>query len=181
MWWVIVIALITLLPVVYLAGRRSERATMKDWELVLTPRGQRALQTMHQETRAELALVDLTYDQAKGAADDNDPEQMIRLLDLGCRLIESYCPTMLRSLAAMSVLSRMVSAMAPVRPLRPRDFKLRQLTNLAYMNSFFHHFLVTTGERFRLRLHILSRGFLALMRVVTRATGDARNMPERQP
>jgi hypothetical protein len=178
MWWVIVIALVTLLPVVYLAGRRSERATMKDWELVLTPRGQRALQTMSQETRAELALVDLTYEQAKGAAAEGDEEQSLRLLDLGCRLIEGYCPTMLRSLAAMSVLSRMVSAMAPVRPLRPSGFKLRQLGNLAYMNAFFHHFLVTTGERFRLRLYILGRGFMAVMRVVTRATAGAKEMPE---
>jgi hypothetical protein len=181
MWWVIVIVLVTLLPVVYLAGRRSERATMKDWELVLTPRGQRALQTMSQETHAELALVDLTYEQAQDAAADGDIEQTLRLLDLGCRLIEGYCPTMLRSLAAMSVLSRMVAAMAPVRPLRPRAFKLRQIANLAYLNSFFHHFLVTTGERFRLRLYILARGFVAVMRVVTRATGDARDRPDASP
>ena len=181
MWWLLVIALITLLPVVYLAGRRSERATMKDWELVLTPRGQRTLQTMAQETHAELALVDLTYEQARGAAAEGDAEQTLRLLDLGCRLIEGYCPTMLRSLAAMSVLSRMVAAMAPVRPLRPRNFKIKQIANLAYLNAFFHHFLVTTGERFRLRLYILGRGFLAVMRVVTRATGQARSAPEVSP
>ncbi|HEX6738416.1 MAG TPA: hypothetical protein VF310_09100, partial [Vicinamibacteria bacterium] len=81
MWWLLVIALITLLPVVYLAGRRSERATMKDWELVLTPRGQRTLQTMAQETHAELALVDLTYEQARGAAAEGDAEQTLRLLE----------------------------------------------------------------------------------------------------
>jgi hypothetical protein len=181
MWWLIVIALVTLLPVVYLAGRRSERATMKDWELVLTPRGQQALQSLTQETRAELALVDITYDQARGAAADGNLQQSLRLLDLGCRLVENYCPTMIRSLAAMSVLSRMVAAMAPVKPLRPRAFKLRQLANLAYMNAFLHHFLVGTTERFRLRLYILGRGFLTLMRVVTRATAGVKATPEASP
>jgi hypothetical protein len=181
MWWLIVIALVTLLPVVYLAGRRSERATMKDWELVLTPRGKQALQSLTQETRAELALMDITYEQARGAFSDGNLQQSLRLLDLGCRLVESYCPTMIRSLAAMSVLSRMVAAMAPVKPLRPRAFKLRQLGNLAYMNAFLHHFLVSTSERFRLRLYILGRGFLTLMRVVTRATVGLQAAPEASP
>jgi hypothetical protein len=100
-----------------------------------------------------------------GARDD-----ALRLLSTGSYLIEQYCPSMLRSLAAMAVLSRMVAAIAPVRPLLPKDFHLAQLVQLAYLNQFLHHFLVSTGERFRLRAAILSRGFRVILAVVRRAT-----------
>jgi hypothetical protein len=53
----------------------------------------------------------------------------------------------------------MVSAMAPVQPLRPPDFKLPQLASLAYLHRFLHHFLVSTAERFRLRVYVLGRSF----------------------
>jgi hypothetical protein len=65
----------------------------------------------------------------------------------------------MRLLAAMASFSRMVSAMAPVTPLRPRDFKLAQIVSLAYLNGLLHQFLVSTAERYRLRLYILGRSF----------------------
>jgi len=66
---------------------------------------------------------------------------------------------MMRLLAAMATFSRMVSAIAPVEPLRPRDFRMSQLASLAYLHSFLHHFLVSTSERFRLRVYVLGRSF----------------------
>jgi hypothetical protein len=49
--------------------------------------------------------------------------------------------------------------MAPVSPLRPAGFRLAQLASLAYLNQFLHQFIVSTGERFRLRVYVLGRGF----------------------
>ena len=66
---------------------------------------------------------------------------------------------MLQLLAAMANFSRMVSAMAPVSPLRPKDFRLTQIVSLAYLNQVLHQFLVSTSERYRLRLYILGRSF----------------------
>ena len=40
---------------------------------------------------------------------------------------------MLKLLSAVASFSRMVSAMAPVTRLRPRDFKLTPLVSLAYL------------------------------------------------
>jgi hypothetical protein len=180
-WWAIGSAGGLILILLFVDGRRREQTVLRNWELALTPRGERALQTLRNDTGANLALVDLTYDRALDAAAAGDVAQALRLLDAGCRLIEGYCPTMLRSLAAMSVLSRMVAAMAPVRPLRPASFQLRQLTSLAYVNAFVHHFLVTTAERFRLRLFIIGRGFLTIVRVVTSSTAASRTRPEVKP
>ena len=182
MWWLAISgAGVLILILLFFDGRRREQTVLRNWELALTPRGERALQTLRDDTGANLALVDMTYDRALDAAAAGDLDQALRMLDAGCRLIEGYCPNMLRSLAAMSVLSRMVAAVAPVRPLRPRAFKLRQLTSLAYLNGFVHHFLVTTAERFRLRLFIIGRGFMTIVRVVTQSTAASRNHPDVKP
>lgn len=109
--------------------------------------------------QAELALADLAFDQALEVRQLGSVEEAMRLLDVGYRVIERFSPNMLRLLAAMTVYSRMVSAMAPVPPLRPRDFRLSQIASLAYLNRILHQFLVSTAERFRLRLYILGRAF----------------------
>lgn len=174
--WILLAAAVLVLPLLLLlVGRRSEDRTMKDWEMVLTHQATATLEERRSHVRAELDLLDWTYNRAQEARDENRPEQALELLNLGCRLIETYCPSMVKSLAAMSVLSRMVSAMAPVKPLRPAGFRLRELVQLARMNQFLHHFLVTAGERFRLRTMILARGFAMVLRILTRSTAELRD------
>src|SRR5712691_9815238 len=134
MWpfWSLALLGVVFVPLLLvLDGRRRERAVERDWEIVLTPKGQVELERARTRVSAQLELVDLTYAQARVAKDLGSDEEALRLLDVGCDLIERYCPTMLRAIAAMSVLSRMVAAMAPPRPLRPASFELRELAQLA--------------------------------------------------
>jgi hypothetical protein len=92
------------------------------------------------------------------------------LLQIGHQVIERFSPSMMRLLAITLAFSRMVSAMAPIEPLKPRDFKLRQLASLAYLNRVLHQFLVSTGERFRLRVYILGQGFGLAARYLVKTT-----------
>src|SRR5262245_15999916 len=131
LWFVIAGSILLCLALLYLDGRRRERAVLRDWELVLTPKGERTYRWMEARVHSDLLLANLTYTRAFSARDVGSIDEAHRLLDVGCKLIEQFAPTMLRSLAAMAVLSRMVAAMAPVRPLKPRKFRLRQLANLA--------------------------------------------------
>ena len=170
MLWGVVLCLAMLCVVLFVDGRRREQAVLRDWELALSPRAQEALAAAKEQICSELAIIDLMYEGAEGHRVEGRIADAIRLLDQGCKLIEAYCPTMLRSLAALSVLSRMAAAMMPPHPLRPADFRLPQLEGLALLNRFVHQFLVTTGERFRIRLYFLARGFRTLVSVVTRAT-----------
>jgi hypothetical protein len=171
MWWWILSASLALCGLLlFVDGRRREQTIMRDWAMVLTPRGKQEIQDMRTQVGAELDLVDLTYEKAREAQVLGRNEEALRLLECGCRLIEAYCPTMLRALAAWSVLSRMVAAMAPVKPLRPAGFRLPELVQLARLDLFVHHLVVTTGERFRLRLYILARGFETLTRVIVGTT-----------
>src|SRR6185295_6520735 len=71
----------------------------------------------------------------------------------------------------------MVAAMAPIEPLRPAGFRLPELVQLARLDQFVHHLVVTTGERFRLRLYILAKGFETLARVIVGGTRRLKEQP----
>ena len=55
-------------------------------------------------------------------------------------------------------------------PLRPKDFRLTELASLAYLNGLIHQFLVSTSERFRLRIYILGQSFGLATRSLLRST-----------
>ncbi len=168
--WLIGLSALSVLIVLFLFGRRNERAVRRDWELLLTPKGERVLKTIEGRVQSHLDLADLTYDEAFSVRELGSLEEARHLLDVGFRVIEQFSPSMLRLLAAMATFSRMVSAMAPVAPLRPAGFRLAQLASLAYLNQFLHQFLVSTGERFRLRLYVLGRGFGLATRYLLQST-----------
>lgn len=170
MWWMLGLSALSVLIVLFLFGRRNERAVRRDWELLLTPKGERVLKTIEGRVQSHLDLADLTYDEAFSVRELGSLDEAKHLLDVGFRVIEQFSPSMLRLLAAMATFSRMVSAMAPVTPLRPAGFRLAQLASLAYLHQFLHQFLVSTGERFRLRLYVLGRGFGLATRYLLQST-----------
>jgi len=149
----------SVLVVLYLLGRRDERLVRRDWELLLTPRGEKIYRSIQGRVQSEMALADVTYEEAFTVRELGSVEEAKHLLDVGYQVIEKFSPSMLKLLAAMATFSRMVSAMAPISPLRPQAFRLAQIASLGYLNQFLHRFLVTTAERFRLRVYILGRSF----------------------
>jgi hypothetical protein len=170
MWWMMGLSALCVLIVLFLFGRRNERAVRRDWELLLTPKGERLFKTIEGRVQSHMDLADLTYDEAFMVRELGSLEEARHLLDVGFRVIEQFSPSMLRLLSAMATFSRMVSAMAPVTPLRPAGFRLAQLASLAYLNQFLHQFLVSTSERFRLRVYVLGRGFGLATRYLLQST-----------
>jgi hypothetical protein len=159
MWWMIAVSVVGCLVILYLLARRNERAVRRDWELLLTPKGEQLYRSIESRVSSEMELANITYDEAFTVRGLGSVEEAKHLLDVGYKVIEKFSPSMLRLLAAMSTFSRMVSAMAPVPPLRPQGFRLAQIASLAYLNQVLHNFLVTTAERYRLRVYILGRSF----------------------
>src|SRR6266571_336400 len=147
------------LPLLYVLGRRDERKVHRDWELLLTDKGKELYRTIENRVSADMQLANITYDEAFSVRELGSVEEAKHLLDVGYKVIEKFSPSMLKLLAAMSTFSRMVSAMAPIKPLRPQGFRLAQIASLAYLNQFLHNFIVTTAERYRLRVYILGRSF----------------------
>lgn len=159
MWWFIGLTVLGGAAILFLFGLRNERAVERDWELLLTPRGEKLYHSIRKRVSSEMALADMTYAEAFAVRELGSVDEAKHLLDVGYRVIEQFSPNMLKLLAAMATFSRMVSAMAPVTPLRPKDFRLAQIVSLAYLNSVLHQFLVSTSERYRLRLYIVGRSF----------------------
>jgi hypothetical protein len=159
MWWFIGLTILGGAAILFLFGLRNERAVERDWELLLTPRGEKLYHNIRSRVSSEMALADMTYAEAFAVRELGSVDEAKHLLDVGYRVIAQFSPNMLKLLAAMATFSRMVSAMAPVTPLRARDFELPQIVSLAYLNSVLHQFLVSTSERYRLRLYILGRSF----------------------
>jgi hypothetical protein len=174
MSWTSVIVLVApvaiLLFVLFHFGRRNEQAVRRDWELLLTPKGERIYKSIEDRMQGNLDLAELTYDEAFTFKELGSVDEARHLLDVGFRVIEQFAPNMLRLLSAMATFSRMVSAMAPVKPLQPAGFRLAQLASLAYLNQVLHQFLVSTGERFRLRVYVLGRGFGMATRFLVQST-----------
>lgn len=157
--WIVVFSVVGGALFLWLIGRRNEAAVRRDWDLVLTPKAKLAYERVEGHLQDELALADVAFDEAQTVHELGSMDQALRMLDAGYNIIEHFSPSMLRLLGAMAVFSRMVVAVAPVQPLRPRDYRTTQLVGLAYLGRFLHEFLVSTAERFRLRLFILSRSF----------------------
>jgi hypothetical protein len=170
MWWMVAVSVLSCFIVLYLFGRRNERAVRRDWQLLLTPRGEHVYRTIEGRVESEMELANLAYDEALTYRQLGSVEEARDLLDAGFRVIERFNPSMLQLLSTMAVFSRMVAAMAPVTPLRPRDFRLTEIASLAYLNGLIHRFLVSTSERFRLRIYILGQSFGLATRALLRST-----------
>jgi hypothetical protein len=168
-WMVLGLSAVSCLVVLFLIGRRNERLIRRDWELLLTPRGEKVYGAIEGKVRSEIGMAELSFEHALVYRELGTTEEALRLLDVGYRVIEKFAPDMLRLLAAMATFSRMVSAIAPVRPLKPRDFKLVQVASLAYLNGMLHQFLVSAAERYRLKVYILGRSFGLASRFLLRS------------
>jgi hypothetical protein len=177
--WMIGISVVSCFVVLFLFGRRNERIIRRDWELLLSPKGEALYRDIEGRVHNELALVDIAYSEAFTVRQLGSVDEAKHLLDVGYRVIEKFSPNMLQLLGAMANFSRMVSAMAPVVPLRPKDFKLTQIVSLAYLNGFLHQFLVSSAERYRLKIYILGQSFSLATRFLLESTQRiTRNEPE---
>lgn len=170
MWSFLIISGMGVPVILFMLGRRNESKVRRDWERLLTPKGERLYHSIETRMQGELDLADIAYGEALAVRELGSMDEAIRLLDAGYKIIERFAPSMIRLLGTMATFSRMVSAIAPVRPLRPRDFRVAQLVSLAALNRIIHQFLVSTQERFRLKLYVLGRGFGLATRFLLQST-----------
>jgi hypothetical protein len=163
-------------------ARLNERRVWADWETLLNAQDQALYAKLRSQLDGDLAMADYAYDKAEEHRVVGSVDEAVRLVELGYSMIERAAPDLRRLLAGMAVFSRMVSAMVPVAPLRPRDFKVAQLASLAALNQILHRFVVTAAERFRLRLYVLSQGLGVVLRFLygsTRKIRDTRSTADR--
>jgi hypothetical protein len=139
-------------------ARRNEKSVQSEWQELLNPNSERTfLQTRHQIERNS-SMIGVAINEALETRKLGDLDEAIRFLDTGSDVIERFTPNLLSLLKVMIRFSRMMSAIAPVKPVLPDDFHLPELTNLAQLNRVLHQILVSAKQRFRLKLYILGKG-----------------------
>ena len=156
----------------WLDGRRWSA-----WRFALGDDGRLQLAYLARQSAAQLRVVGATYAFAVARRDQGDSIEALRLLDAGSRLIERFAPDMRAQLRHLLDLSRAVSALAPVQPLRPPEFRLWRLRGLAALALCGHAVLITTTERFRLKVRVLTCAFYILVRNGRGAARRARHDP----
>ena len=161
-----------------LMGRMDERATLRDWEIALSPDGQAVMTRVAEQVRAERGMAEESYSRAAEARSEGSLDEAVRFLQAGSRVVESCSDTVPSLLKNLAVLSWQAAAILPSPPLRPMRFHMAQLRTLAGLHALGHHLLATTRERFRLRVAVLRYGFRAALGLLRRNTQALAVQPE---
>jgi hypothetical protein len=178
MLWVLgAFGFVCLALVIGQAARYRHERTIKQWDSLLSPGMRFAVQSLELEVQSDAAMADSGLQGAQQARARQDLAEAIRLLELSCRAVEDATPNRLRRLRAMAVLIRMAAALVPVRPLRMRDYHLRELIAVVGVGAALHQVLVSALERFLLRLQVLGVGFRLALRVLVGARRQAVSAP----
>lgn len=177
------LAMITLwllfgLPVLFTL-RWLDARRWETWRFALGDDSQAQLAYLERQTASQLRVVRATYDFALARHDEGATGEALRLLDAGSLLIERFAPSLRAQLRHMLDLARAASALAPVRPLRPLEFRLARLRGLAGLALVGHLLLVTTSERFRLKVRVLMCALRLVVRGAQASSSLARRRPER--
>jgi hypothetical protein len=170
LWTFIALSTFGTAIVLLLLKHRDEAAVNRDWDTLLSGKGEKLYHSIELRMQTELDLADMAYGEALAVRELGSMDEAIRLLDVGYKIIEKFAPSMMRLLTTMAQFTRMISAIAPIRPLRPRDFRLAQLASLAGLERLIHQFVVSAKERFRLKLYVLGRGFALASRYLLQST-----------
>ena len=160
--------------------RYNSRAVRRDWEMMLHPTGRRLLEELRLQHRLDAAVADDVRERVSVARRREDYTQAMHLVELGTQLLVEATPNRLSRLRGMAVCARMASAMIPVEPLHFRRFELRELATIAGLGSVLHNVLLTTTERFVLKLQILGLGFKLVTRALGHTADAARVVPVQQ-
>jgi hypothetical protein len=170
MWWqwLIGVSAFGSLPVLFLVGRRQDRAAHRAWDYALTARGERLYARLVDRVEGDLELAVLTYTEAFAVREEAGHTEALRVLDVGHSLVERAAPGMLRLLAAMATFSHAATRIAPTAPLRPGAFRLVPLVLIAAASHIIDNVLVSASERFRLRVYLLGHGYGLAVRYLLR-------------
>lgn len=178
-------ALLGALIVLLLQGRRDERAAVRAWVPLLTPRREIYLKRAESQLHDGLTMADIAYDRAHALQELGSAKEARELLSLGYQMIDRFSPDLMRLLAMMTVYSRMVSAVVPVQPLSPARFQTTGVSILVRFAAIAHHFIASTVERFRFRLFVIGQSARLLMRGLGRTTmrvlGEKGQSPDLTP
>ncbi|MEO8500949.1 MAG: hypothetical protein ABI565_08530 [Vicinamibacteria bacterium] len=153
----------------YLLGRFDRAAVTREWDMILSRATEDYIGHWEEQARVEPELAGLTFDAALAKREGHEVEEAKRLLAVSYSIFCGATQDRVVRLRGMAVCARMASAFVPLVPVRPADFRLREVSALAGLGQVFHHLLVTGAERFVLRAQVISFGLRLVLRAMNRS------------
>jgi hypothetical protein len=150
-----------------LEAARRERATFRQWHVAPTPKGERVYSALEGRVRDLAQLVDVTLARAVVLHRAGAPDEARRVLAVGRKLLKVFVADMLGLHAGMAEFSRSAEALGRAPRLPARRLRTPALAWRAHLCNLVQPFLVTAGERFRLRLVTLRNSLLLLNGIVS--------------
>lgn len=141
-----------------LLARRNEKKVRSEWETLLTPAGEKIFEHARVEIQTNTCMVGVAMQEAHAIKRLGDIDEALRFLNIGGEVVERFTPNLLSLLAVMARFSRMISAVTPVNPILPSNFHLAELVNLAHLHNILNQMLISTKQRFRLKLFVIGKG-----------------------
>jgi hypothetical protein len=149
--------------------RYNLRGVQDAWDDLMN----RVLRRQVGDLEAQVALTALMADDtlmaAEKARDKVDIAEARRLLDLAYGVITTALPDRMARIEAMSKCCRMLAAIAPLPPLLPREFRMRELVALGTAAALVHQLLAGMQERFQWACMVLGWGYRLVLRGATQA------------
>ncbi len=141
------------------------------WERLRLLAASNALRELQSQYALERTAAEAANARADASRARGDAAEAVRLMDVGYRYLSELAQDRRAYLGEMALYCRLVSAIVPLPPLRPRQFQLAELRRLAGLGGVLHYVLVAAVERFRLRLWLLRRGFALVVRALLPRSG----------
>jgi hypothetical protein len=170
LWGLVAVSLVLAVGICFAYGRYQHAAVLRDWEMVLSAEGRRAVDRVRERVQLDAMMVGHSYERAAAAFARADLAETKRLLEATTAVLSSGTHDRVTRLRGMVVCARMAAAIMPVPPVSPAELKLRQTSWLAAVGGTVHHFLVAPLERFALRAYVTLWGLRIALNVATRST-----------
>jgi hypothetical protein len=149
--------------------RYNLRGVQEAWDDLM----HRVLRRQVGDLEAQVSLTALMADDTLAAAQEArgriEMAEARRLLDLACGVITTAMPDRMARLEAMSKCCRMLAAVAPLPPVLPREFRMREMVGLGALGTVVHHLLAGMKERFQWAVLLLGWGYRVVLRGAVRA------------
>jgi hypothetical protein len=167
-WWIVVLVA-PLAVLLYLLGRFDRAAAASEWDMLLSRATEEYIDRWEEQARVEPQMAGITFDAAREKLELQQADEAKRLLAVSYSIFCGATRDRVVRLRGMAVCARMASAFVPLTPIRPAEFRLREVSALAGVGQVFHHFLVTGAERFVLRAQVISFGLRLVLRAMNRS------------
>ncbi len=149
--------------------RYNLRGVQDAWDDLMHRVLRRQVGDLEAQVALTALMADDTFVAAEKARDKVDIGEARRLLDLAYGVIVTALPDRMARIEALAKCCRMLAAVAPLPPLLPRNFRMREMIALGTVAAVVHQLLAGMQERFQWACMVLGWGYRLVLRGATNA------------